>query len=105
MINQLPKPLKVVLGGCTAAALALVVSTSQTSAQQEFIITKDGFTQGKISESNVKSRRVIRAERYTPTIWVDPDGCEHWVFDDGFEGYMTPHVRRDGRPVCRGRKN
>lgn len=40
-------------------------------------------------------------ERYVPTIWVDPDGCEHWVFDDGFEGYMTPNVTRDGKPVCR----
>ena len=40
-------------------------------------------------------------ERYIPTIWVDPDGCEHWVMDDGFEGFMTPHVTRDGKPVCR----
>lgn len=40
-------------------------------------------------------------ERYEPTIWVDPDGCEHWVMDDGFEGYMTPHVNRKGIPVCR----
>jgi outer membrane protein OmpA-like peptidoglycan-associated protein len=40
-------------------------------------------------------------ERYVPTIWVDPDGCEHWVMDDGAEGYMSPHVRRDGSPVCR----
>ncbi|SDG40929.1 OmpA family protein [Sulfitobacter delicatus] len=38
---------------------------------------------------------------YTPTIWVDPDGCEHWVMDDGAEGYMTPHVSRQGIPVCR----
>lgn len=43
----------------------------------------------------------VIGEEYTPTIWVDPDGCEHWVFDDGFEGYMTPHRRRDGSPVCR----
>lgn len=39
-------------------------------------------------------------DRYVPTIWVDPDGCEHWVMDDGFEGYMTPHVNRQGIPVC-----
>ncbi|WP_240453724.1 OmpA family protein [Chachezhania antarctica] len=43
-------------------------------------------------------------EIYEPTIWVDPDGCEHWVMDDGAEGYMTPHVRRDGTPVCRDRR-
>ena len=42
-----------------------------------------------------------KTERYIPTIWVDPDGCEHWVMDDGFEGFMTPHVTRDGKPVCR----
>lgn len=41
------------------------------------------------------------SERYVPGIWVDPDGCEHWVMDDGAEGYMTPNVTRDGIPVCR----
>jgi outer membrane protein OmpA-like peptidoglycan-associated protein len=45
--------------------------------------------------------RTVVGERYVPTIWVDPDGCEHWVMDDGAEGYMTPHVTRQGIPVCR----
>ncbi|MEM8632853.1 MAG: OmpA family protein [Pseudomonadota bacterium] len=39
-------------------------------------------------------------ESYVPGIWVDPDGCEHWVMDDGFEGFMSPHLDRQGRPVC-----
>ena len=39
-------------------------------------------------------------ETLIPGIWVDPDGCEHWVMDDGFEGYMSPVVMHDGRPVC-----
>jgi len=43
----------------------------------------------------------VRSERYVPGIWVDPDGCEHWVMDDGWEGYMTPNVTPDGIPVCR----
>ena len=47
------------------------------------------------------TKRVIEGEHYVPTIWVDPDGCEHWVMDDGAEGYMTPHVTRQGIPVCR----
>ncbi len=47
------------------------------------------------------SRKVVKGERYMPTIWVDPDGCEHWVMDDGAEGYMTPNVTPDGKPVCR----
>ena len=36
-------------------------------------------------------------------IWIDPDGCQHWYIDDGVEGYMTPRLQRNGRPVCRPR--
>src|SRR6056297_2171617 len=48
-----------------------------------------------------QGQRTVTGERYVPTIWVDPDGCEHWVMDDGAEGYMSPHVNRQGVPVCR----
>jgi len=34
------------------------------------------------------------------TIWVDPDGCKHWVIDDGLEGYMSPVLNVDGTPDC-----
>lgn len=34
------------------------------------------------------------------TIWVDPDGCKHWVIDDGLEGYMSPVLSADGKPDC-----
>lgn len=34
-------------------------------------------------------------------IWIDPNGCDHWIIDDGVEGYLTPRVRPDGTPVCR----
>lgn len=47
-----------------------------------------------------QQQRTVVGERYVPTIWVDPDGCEHWVMDDGWEGYMSPHVNRQGIPVC-----
>ncbi len=30
-----------------------------------------------------RKRTISRAKQYIPTIWVDPDGCEHWVMDDG----------------------
>ena len=36
-----------------------------------------------------------------PGIWIDPDGCMHWVADGGVEGYMTGRVNPDnGLPVC-----
>lgn len=33
-------------------------------------------------------------------IWVDPNGCEHWIIDDGIEGYMSQRLQPDGKPVC-----
>lgn len=60
-----------------------------------------GLSMAAVQAQEVVSRSVISADRYVPTIWVDPDGCEHWVMDDGAEGYMTPHVKPDGKPVCR----
>lgn len=33
-------------------------------------------------------------------IWIDPNGCHHWIIDDGVEGYMDARRYPDGRPVC-----
>ena len=35
-------------------------------------------------------------------IWVDPHGCDHWIIDDGVEGYLSPRLTPDGLPVCSG---
>ena len=35
-------------------------------------------------------------------IWVDPNGCDHWIIDDGIEGYLSERLTPDGRPVCSG---
>ena len=35
-------------------------------------------------------------------IWVDPNGCDHWIIDDGVEGYLSPRVDKYGKPVCSG---
>ncbi|MBV0912722.1 OmpA family protein [Anianabacter salinae] len=69
-------------GGCIAAA-AVVFGLFAAGAQAQGV------------------NRTVIGEAYVPTIWVDPDGCEHWVMDDGWEGFMTPHVTRQGIPVCR----
>ena len=39
-------------------------------------------------------------ERLPATVWVDPDGCKHWVIDDGIEGYMSPVLDLQGKPEC-----
>lgn len=36
-------------------------------------------------------------------IWVDPRGCDHWIIDDGTEGYLSARLNpRTGKPVCSG---
>lgn len=65
------------------------------------IIAATFVIQASAADAQTKSQGGRDKGQYIPTIWVDPDGCEHWVMDDGAEGYMTPHVTRQGIPVCR----
>lgn len=70
----------------TRAALALAVASA--------------LALSGIASSASAQQRTVKGERYVPTIWIDPDGCEHWVMDDGAEGFMSPHLDRKGNPVC-----
>lgn len=77
MAIQFSKAMKAAMVGASAAILAFSISSGSASAA---------------------SRNTDEA--YVPTIWVDPDGCEHWVMDDGAEGYMDIRLDRDGKPIC-----
>jgi len=45
--------------------------------------------------------QMIGKSEYLHAVFAsDTQYIEHWVMDDGFEGFMTPHRTRDGRPVC-----
>jgi len=35
-------------------------------------------------------------------IWVDPNGCDHWIIDSGVEGYLSARLDKYGKPVCSG---
>ena len=69
--------LRAVAGGFFAGAVALILVASGAQAQTS-------------------------SEEYTATIWIDPDGCDHWIIDDGVEGYLSARLTPDGRPVCSG---
>ncbi|MEJ6397090.1 OmpA family protein [Yoonia sp. 208BN28-4] len=70
-------------------------------SQTVSVIASAAVSLTMLMSAPLQAQQTIVGEEYTPTIWIDPDGCEHWVFDDGFEGFMTPHRARDGSPVCR----
>jgi len=68
--------------------LAALILSACTSGTGSGTTVDRGIDSGDLSE--------MRA-----AIWVDPNGCDHWIIDDGVEGYMTPRLSPDGRPVCR----
>lgn len=35
-------------------------------------------------------------------VWIDPEGCDHWIIDDGVEGYLTARLDDYGKPICSG---
>lgn len=80
------------LFGAIAALMFATIAPIDANAQAR------GFL-GAVADffgGDAGSGRELRA-----TIWVDPDGCEHWVMDDGLEGFMSAHLDREGKPVCR----
>lgn len=79
MVKSVSKAVRLVVGAAVAALVLTSLAATDASAQRQ---------------------RTIVGERYVPGIWIDPDGCEHWVIDNGIEGYMAINRTPDGRPVC-----
>lgn len=100
MVTRIAKTFRKLAGGSVAAA-ALVAATL-TFAPETARAHDDPVVGPHVHRTYEGNRRqvTVQASPYKPTIWVDPDGCQHWVMDDGVEGYMTPNVNRHGIPNC-----
>ena len=72
-----------------SAALVLALSLSACGDISDKTRDKNVFDGGNGDLSNM-----------TAGIWVDPQGCEHWIIDDGLEGYADLRRTPDGKPVC-----
>lgn len=84
------RPTKVIFGMCATVALsacsALLEGGDRSGAER--------FVDAGQDEKHLST--------LVAGIWVDPDGCDHWIIDDGIEGYLTDRLTPDGRPVCSG---
>lgn len=69
-------------------ALSVILASTMLAGCVNDTTRDSGLDSGSLSE--------MRAG-----IWIDPNGCDHWIIDDGVEGYMTPRLQPDGIPVCR----
>jgi outer membrane protein OmpA-like peptidoglycan-associated protein len=77
-VTQISKAIRGAMVGVSAAVVALAISGGEATAKP----------------------KANTDEAYVPTIWIDPDGCEHWAMDDGAEGYMDIRLDRNGKPIC-----
>lgn len=73
---------KIMIAGLGLTVLGACEGTGVTDTTQDFGLDR-------------KSVSLLQAG-----IWVDPNGCEHWIIDDGIEGYMSQRLKPDGKPVC-----
>ena len=78
-------PLAIGLSGCTAL-IATVEGGNREGAER--------FVDAGSDEKHLST--------LVAGIWVNPNGCDHWIIDDGIEGYLSERLTPDGRPVCSG---
>ncbi|MEL7164604.1 MAG: hypothetical protein AAFY52_06185 [Pseudomonadota bacterium] len=59
----------------------------------------DGYPPDKTIDRGIDSKDLSLLQA---GIWVDPNGCDHWIIDDGVEGYLSARLDPYGKPVCSG---
>ena len=74
-----------------ASAIAIVAAAFALSACEE--------KNDKTVDRGIDSHHVSQMKA---GIWIDPHGCDHWIIDDGIEGYLSQRLDRNGKPVCSG---
>ena len=80
--------------GVTKAAMFFATGVFLASCEGAFIGENDKSVDLGL---DAKPLRELKAG-----IWIDPNGCDHWIVDDGLEGYLSQRLDRDGKPVCSG---
>lgn len=79
----------------TIKALAILAAAGSLTAC-ETTVTEGagallGSKQDKTIDRGFDSKHLSQLEA---GIWIDPNGCDHWIIDDGVEGYLSPARRQ-----------
>ena len=59
----------------------------------------DAPKQDKTVDNGIDSKHLSQLKA---GVWIDPNGCDHWIIDDGAEGYLSQRLDKFGKPVCSG---
>ena len=77
-----------------AIGLTLCFLTGCESGESSFL---GSGIQDKSKDGLVDTKSL---EHLKAGIWIDPNGCQHWIIDDGVEGYLSQRLLRNGKPLC-----
>jgi len=95
----------IILLGAAALTLSACVSTTDTGTANNNAGGGDGWVEWN-NEDNTSDRHLGRQNHLSNMrdagIWVDPHGCDHWIIDEGVEGFMSARLDQYGNPVCSG---
>jgi hypothetical protein len=81
------------------ALFATLAAFSLTACGDPFLSNTEDKTRDVGFGFNIDSGDLANL---TSGIWVDPHGCDHWIIDDGKEGYLSARLGDNGKPVCSG---
>lgn len=74
----------------TGKSIAIIISSL-------FLTACEGPFSGATRDLGIDGKSLMDLQA---GIWVDPNGCEHWIIDDGIEGYLSQRLQPNGKPVC-----
>lgn len=83
-------------------AIALLAVLGSTTACTEAMMGEAGYKSHKTDKTVDRGFDTKHLSTLVAGIWIDPEGCDHWIIDDGVEGYLSPRVDKYGMPVCSG---
>jgi len=84
------------------ASVLLVAGLSVSGCAEIFASQLEGGNRTGLERTFDAGRDSKSLSQLVAGIWVDPNGCDHWIIDDGVEGYLSERLTPDGRPVCSG---
>jgi len=79
------------------SALIVVTAFGLAACSDHEQFAGRGFSSDKTRDGGFDKKHLSKLQA---GIWVDPNGCHHWIIDDGVEGYLSARLDRHGKPVC-----
>lgn len=80
----------------------LTASLSLSACADALLSTIEGGERTGSERSFDAGRDAKHLSQLVAGVWVDPNGCDHWIIDDSVKGYFSQRLDKYGKLVCSG---